>query len=320
MIIDPAGQRAVTDYRVCGVADEPCLARVAAAHRPDPPAARPLRRTRLPRRRRPRIWTQRRRRTADALRALDHFAALPGAAPARNHRPGAAPYDRGTADGWAATRFEHHDPALQPARDDQDLVAGEPLPDLVRDRGVCLRRAGGARDHPGERRARRMGARQVRGRAHRRDRARDPPRRDRLSDQPRRACRPRGALCAPGDDLERCARHLLRGAAERGRRHPAGRSRRVARSAEAARLRAQIHADGRAQPRHPRRADDLRIEARRALRRVRAQPRPPCRRAQGSRDLRDLGRGRHLRQYRSRGSRRMSRKSSASSPSRSRRR
>ena len=72
----------------------------------------------------------------------------------------------------------------------------------------------------------------------------------------------------------------------------------AARGAEAARLRAQIHADRRAQPRHPRRADDLRAEARRALRRVRPQPRAPRRGAQGDRDLRDLGRGRHLRQYR----------------------
>ena len=51
----------------------------------------------------------------------------------------------------------------------------------------------------------------------------------------------------------------------------------AARRAEAARGRAQIHADRRAQPRHPRRADDLRAEARRALGRVRPQPRAPRR-------------------------------------------
>src|SRR5688572_30986887 len=36
------------------------------------------------------------------------------------------------------------DSALFPPRNDQDLGAGEPLPHLVRDRGPCLRRAGGA--------------------------------------------------------------------------------------------------------------------------------------------------------------------------------
>ena len=88
--------------------------------------------------------------------------------------------------------------------------------------------------------------------------------------------------------------------------------------AEAPRRRAQIHADGRPQPRHPRRADDLRAQARRALGRIRPRSRAPPRRAPRDRDLRDFGRGRHLRQYRSRRSRPMSPNSSASSPSRSR--
>src|SRR6516164_1030187 len=88
-----------------------------------------------------------------------------------------------------------------------------------------------------------MGARTVRGRPHRRYRARDSPRCYRLSDEPRRACRPRGAFRAPRDDVERCPRHLLCGAAERGGRHPVGRSRPVAHGAEAPRLGAHIHAE-----------------------------------------------------------------------------
>ena len=151
---------------------------------------------------------------------------------------------------------------------------------------------------------------QVRDRAHRRDRARDPARRHRLPHQPRRAYRPRSALPASGHDLERRARHRARRAADAGRRPPARRSRRAARRAEAPRVRVQEHADHRPQPRHPCRADDLRREARRALRRVRAR-RAAGRGARGDRDLRDLGRGRHLRQHRSARWRSMSRRSSA---------
>ena len=102
---------------------------------------------------------------------------------------------------------------------------------------------------------------QVRRRAHRRDRARDQARRHRLPDPPRRARRPRGALRAPGHDLVRRARHLPRRAA-RARRRPADRRYRpAARGAQDARLRAQDDADHRPQPRHPRRADDVRPQA-----------------------------------------------------------
>ena len=52
-------------------------------------------------------------------------------------------------------------------------------------------------------------------------------------------------------------------------------------------------------PRHPCRADHLRPQARVRLCRVHARPRAARRRAQGSRDLRHLRRGRHLRQDRS---------------------
>ncbi len=141
---------------------------------------------------------------------------------------------------------------------------------------------------------------------------------DRLSDQPRRACRSRGALSAPGHDLERRARHLPCGAAEGGGRPAARRSRRAAGGAEAARLRAQIHADGRPQPRHPCRADDLWPEARRALRRIRPQPRAASSpRARRSRPARFPARSAPS-PISTRRSRPMSPKSSASHPSRSR--
>ena len=61
-------------------------------------------------------------------------------------------------------------------------------------------------------------------------------------------------------------------------------------------LRAQTHPDHRPQPRHPRRADHLRAEARPGLCRVRAQPRAAGRGARRCRDLRDFRRDRHLRQ------------------------
>ena len=85
----------------------------------------------------------------------------------------------------------------------------------------------------------------------------------------------------------------------RASRHPACRPRRAACGAEEARLRAQGHGHDRPQPRHPCRADDLRRQAGAGLCRVFALPRAAGRGARGDRDLRDLGRGRHLRQHRS---------------------
>ncbi len=63
---------------------------------------------------------------------------------------------------------------------------------------------------------------------------------------------------------------------------------------KAPRLRAQAHADHRPQPRHPRRADQLRPQARRPLCRVRPQPRPAGRRAGRDRRCADQRRGRHV--------------------------
>ena len=56
MVIDPAGQRAVTEYRVLGNRQRPRLAGIAAAHRAHPSDSRALRRARLPGRRRPDLW------------------------------------------------------------------------------------------------------------------------------------------------------------------------------------------------------------------------------------------------------------------------
>ncbi len=84
-------------------------------------------------------------------------------------------------------------------------------------------------------------------------------------------------------------------------RHSHRRCRRAAGGAEAARLRAQDDADHRPLARHPCRADDLRAQARAGLRRILPRPRPARHGARGDFDLRDFGRGRHLRQHRSQG-------------------
>ena len=141
--------------------------------------------------------------------------------------------------------------------------------------------------------------RHLRRRADRRDRARDQARRHRLPDPSGRNRRPRGALRAPGHDLLRRARHLPQRAAHPRRRHPDRRRRQGAGGAEEARLRAQDDADHRPLPRHPCRAGDVRAQARLRLCGIFPRPRAPGRRPQGSRDLRDLGRRRHLRADRS---------------------
>ena len=66
-----------------------------------------------------------------------------------------------------------NDPALLPPRDGRDLVSGNEIPHLVRDRGARGRRDGRARHHSEGRRQDDLGkgqGRQIRRRAHRRDR------------------------------------------------------------------------------------------------------------------------------------------------------
>ncbi len=103
------------------------------------------------------------------------------------------------------------------------------------------------------------------------------------------------------------------------RRRPVARgSRRRCSRAQATRLRAQIHADHRPQPRHPCRADDLRPQACRALCRIRPRPRPARGRAQArSRPARFRVRSAPS-PISTRRSKPMSPKSSASNPNRSR--
>ena len=220
-------------------------------------------------------------------------------------------------------RTDFHDSPLFAAADDQHLGAGSQIPHLVRDRGARARHDGRARRRArGSRREDGVGLvgdqAQDRRRPDRRDRGGGEARRDRLPDLGRRAGRPRGALPAPGHDQLRRARHLPRGPARAGRRSADRRPRRAAGGAQAPRARAQADPDDRPQPRHPRRAGHLRAQARPGLCRVRAQPRPPGRGARRHRHLRDFGRGRHLRQYRSAASKPMSPRRWASRSSRSR--
>ena len=137
--------------------------------------------------------------------------------------------------------------------------------------------------------------RDLRRRAHRRDRARDQARRDLVPHAPRRNRRPGSALRAPGDDVVGHPRHLPQRAAHARRRHPHRRCREAAGSAQAPRLRAQDDADHRPLARHPCRAGDVRAQARAGLRGIFPREGSPDCRTQGGRDLRDLRRGRHLR-------------------------
>ena len=114
---------------------------------------------------------------------------------------------------------------------------------------------------------------EVRHRAHRRDRAGHQARRHRLSHPPRRVHRRGRALRPSGHDEFGRARHLPRGAASARLRHPDRRRRRAARRDQAPRLRAQADADHRPLARHPRRAHDLRAQARAGLRGIFARPR-----------------------------------------------
>ena len=134
-----------------------------------------------------------------------------------------------------------------------------------------------------------------------RDRARVAARRHRLPPLGDRAPRPGGALAAPRPDELRRPRHRHRGRAarrDRGRRGRAGPTRR---GRPAPGHPASGHADGRAQPRDPRRADHLRLQGRRLVCRAHPRRRAPCARARGDQRRLDLGRGRDARERQRRG-------------------
>ena len=104
---------------------------------------------------------------------------------------------------------------------------------------------------------------QVRHRPDRRDRARGQARRHRLPDPSRRDRRPRGALPAPGHDLVRRARHLLRRAAVAAADMLIDDVDVLLAALKRRAFEHKLTADHRPQPRHPRRADHLRPQARR---------------------------------------------------------
>ena len=175
--------------------------------------------------------------------------------------------------------------------------AADAIQDLVRDRGACGRCAGGTRGDPEGSRQDHLGQgqrRDLRCGADRRDRTRDQARRHRLPHPSGRDRRARSALRASGHDLLRRARHLSQRPTDPRRRSADRRCRQGAGGAEEARLRAQDDADHRPLPRHSRRAGHLRAEARLRLCRIQPRPRTAGDRPQGSRDLRDLRRRRHL--------------------------
>ncbi len=194
------------------------------------------------------------------------------------------------------------DRAVHAPGDGADLVGGGEAPGVARGRARCARRLGRARRRPARRRLgdprRRAGPDT---RARRRDRARDPPRRRGL--RRRRRGRPRrgGPLVPLRADLVGRARHgaraagTRRGRADRRGHRPGVRRRRRARRG------APADADHGPHARDPRRADDVRAQARRLG--VRARPGAgasyPCARGHARRQA--LRRRRHLRGDRSRG-------------------
>ena len=197
-----------------------------------------------------------------------------------------------------------HDPPLHPARDGPHLDAGAALPDLARRRARRLRGDGAARRGARRRlrdaaaRVRRLRVRGRRRRAHRRDREDRQARRHRLPHLRRGEGRRRRAPPAQGHDVLGRARHDARRPAQgRDGAAPRGRGPRP-RGGEEARRRAPADADDGAQPRHPRRADHLRAEARRLVRRLAAQARGARVRGADGGGREDLRRGRHLRERR----------------------
>ena len=132
--------------------------------------------------------------------------------------------------------------------------------------------AGGARPDPGRRPRGPRDARHGRRRAHRRDRADDRPRRHRLRVPGRRDGRAGGPLPAPRPDEQRRRRHRA-GAPAAGRRRAAARRRRPPhRGPRDPRPGRGRHGDDGPHPLGPRRADDVRAQARRLG--VRDRPRP----------------------------------------------
>ena len=162
-----------------------------------------------------------------------------------------------------------------------------------------------------------------RRRAHAGDRGRGQARRHRVRVVGRRDGRRRGPLPPPRPDVVGRRRHRVRAAAAR-RRRPAARgprSRCARRVAGAGASAHQRHADDRPHPRHPRRADHLRAQVRRAGTPSSAAIGARLAAARDEIALRQaLGRGRHLRQHRARGRGGRAARGSASRPSRSRRR
>ena len=215
---------------------------------------------------------------------------------------------------WAAALLEparvgrsEHDSTLHQARDGRDLDRRAALRAVAGDRAAGRRGDGRARPDPGGSGGppaqRLSGERRSpdRSGADRGDRARDPPRRDRVPLPRRGRGRRRCPVSASRADLVGPARHRLRVAALRGVGPAAGRARRAARRPEAPRAGAPVDALHRALARHPRRADDFRCEARGVPCRVCARPPAPRAGARRGGDLRDLGRGRHVRPCRPRG-------------------
>ena len=114
------------------------------------------------------------------------------------------------------------------------------------------------------------------------------------------ACR-RFPLAALRADLERRGRYRASPGSEAGFRALArGRARRSGGSLERRALGVQGHGADRPHPRHPRRADYFRPEARLVVRRNAAQHPAPGSRGRGSARRENLGRGRNLRPHRAR--------------------
>ncbi len=194
---------------------------------------------------------------------------------------------------WIGSRWPR-DPPLHAPGDGLDLVGRGPVPAHAPRRARGHASPGAPWPRPGGRALGHRGAREGRRRTDRGARAHDRPRRHRLRVTGRGIDRAGGPLPAPRADLVRRRRHRPGPAAARRGRAPAAGRRPAPGRPGGPGARARRHGDDGPDPFGPRRADDVRAEARGLGLRGRPGPAPAGRRRRGDRDRQAVRTGRHV--------------------------